>query len=65
MRRSLKKGLLGIFVRGSEYGRGLAAGPAEAGFGEIPYVIGRKSGFRCVSPLRALPDGDDRSEERL
>lgn len=28
--------LLGILARGSEYGRGLAAGLAEAGFGEIP-----------------------------
>ena len=28
--------LLGILARGREYGRGLAAGLAEAGFGEIP-----------------------------
>ena len=28
--------LLGMLARGREYGRGLAAGLAEAGFGEIP-----------------------------
>ena len=43
--------LLGILAGGSEYGRGLAAGLAEAGFGEIP-------GGTLIRSCCAWRDGD-------